>query len=194
MAVLPGISRVLTRGSDVNDKSKSGLGVDRERSTTSTGARASRPIAQCYLVQSPEWSDGGGWDGPEEYGRDYVFAFARNASRAKVLGIRWFRHTYRTYRDRYHRAHLAPGENPFNGMKVEQFNPVPEPCMRCAVRGYPGCEEHPCLCCWVCEGSGIDSINVTPVTCERCKGTGREAVALELPFDRSRSTPKEVDF
>jgi hypothetical protein len=171
------------------------FGVDQEGSTTSTGARAPRPVAQCYLVSSPEWSYGSDdyYETPE-FGRDFVFVFSRNTRRAKVLALRWFRRTYRSSEDRDPRDYLAAGENPFHGMKVEKFNPVPEPCARCNVRGYPGCEEHPCLCCWVCEGTGIDTTNWDPVPCVRCKETGREAVACELAFDRSRSTPDDFDL
>lgn len=114
-------------------------------------------VARCYLVISPEYGevvpilDYG--QGPVEYGHDVVYAFARNARRAKVLGVRWFRRQGAHY--------LRHAENPFAGMTVERM----EFCDRCNH-----ILSRPCLCCEVCEGTGGDS-NIG--MCGACDGTGR---------------------
>lgn len=47
------------------------------------------------------------------------------------------------------------------------------PCDRCGVHGWPGDNEHPCLCCETCEGAGDGSVHGVEGECGACNGTGR---------------------
>lgn len=126
-----------------------------------------RSVARCYLVISPEYGevipilDDG--TGPTEYGHDVVYAFARNARRAKVLALRWFR---RQYAGKWRHNWIEDG-NPFTGMTVDRM----EFCKQCG-----GILSRPCFCCEGCDGTG--RITGTGEWCGGCDGTGRiEGVA-----------------
>lgn len=123
-------------------------------------------LAHCYVVCSPEYGevipilDDG--TGPMEYGCDVVFAFTRNARRAKVLGVRWFRRRGARY--------LRYAENPFAGVKAERL----EFCERCHYANY----RTRCNCCDACEGTGNGAIHGVEGQCSACNGTGRLEEAL----------------
>lgn len=77
---------------------------------------------RCYLVCSPEYGtvveviDFG--QGPMECGRDVLFAYARNAGRAKVLAVRaWRRAQKKNWRVARFLSHT---DNPFTGIEVKR--------------------------------------------------------------------------